>query len=107
MTRKISKKNRTNKTSSKTQSTPILILVVLGVFLLFGASYLLIPKDEVDSKYIPEVTGGPSLKTDKEQIDFGDVPFNKTVSASFELTNVGDKTLKFTGSPYVEVKEGC
>ena len=92
---------------SRTLSVPIIILMALGALFLIGAGYLLIPKDEGDPNYVPEVTGGPSLKADKEEIDLGDVPLNKIVSASFMLTNVGDKTLKFTGSPYVEVKEGC
>jgi hypothetical protein len=81
--------------------------MVLGAVFLVGAGYFLLPKDDVDPNYIPEVTDGPSLKADKERIDFGDVKFNKQVFASFKLTNVGDKDLQFTGSPYVEVKEGC
>jgi len=108
MTRRSSKKNRNKKITDRgTLSPPIIILIAIGALLLVGAGYLIFPKDDVDPNYVPEVTGGPSLKADKELIDFGDVPLNKTVAASFLLTNVGDKTLKFTGSPYIEVKEGC
>jgi hypothetical protein len=81
--------------------------MVIGVILLIGVGFLLLSKDETDPNYIPEVTGGPSLKADKQQIDFGDVRFNEFVTASFTLTNVGDQSLNFTGQPYVELKAGC
>jgi hypothetical protein len=54
-----------------------------------------------------EVKGVPALKVDKEQVDFGDVPLGQTVEVKFEITNVGDRMLQFTGTPYVEVIEGC
>jgi hypothetical protein len=54
-----------------------------------------------------EVIGAPSLKVDKEQVDLGDVHLGQWVSATFQLTNVGDKTLRFTRQPYIEVLEGC
>jgi hypothetical protein len=47
------------------------------------------------------------LKVDKEKVDLGDVKLGQTVMVSFQLTNLGDKTLKFTKAPYVEVLEGC
>ncbi len=55
----------------------------------------------------PQVTGGPALQVDKQQVDFGDVPLGQTVEATFEVTNVGDQPLRFTQEPYVEVVEGC
>ena len=55
----------------------------------------------------PEVTGGPSLKTDKEKVDLGDKKLGTPVKISFTLTNVGDQPLKLSKAPYVEVKEGC
>jgi ABC-type transporter Mla subunit MlaD len=54
-----------------------------------------------------EVTGAPALKTDKEKVDLGDVKLGQVVEVSFQLTNVGDQTLRFTKPPYVEVVEGC
>lgn len=54
-----------------------------------------------------EVTGRPRLKADKEKVDLGDIPLGQTVEVSFELANVGDKQLRFTEPPYVEVVEGC
>jgi hypothetical protein len=57
--------------------------------------------------FTPEVTGKPSLKTDKEMVDLGNVKLGQTVRVSFELKNVGDETLRISNVPYVEVKEGC
>jgi hypothetical protein len=54
-----------------------------------------------------EVSGAPALKVDKEKVDFGDVRLGQTVEVSFDITNVGDRMLQFTGTPYVEVIEGC
>ena len=59
------------------------------------------------SAYIPEVTGGPSLKVDKEEVDLGDVKLGSPVKVSFDITNVGDKPLRFMEDPYIEVREGC
>ena len=51
--------------------------------------------------------GAPVLQVDKQQVDLGDVPLDTVVEASFQLTNTGTQTLKFTGKPYIEVVEGC
>jgi hypothetical protein len=54
-----------------------------------------------------EVTGSPSLKVDKEEINFGEVKLGQTVEASFTVTNAGGETLRFSEQPYIEVKQGC
>ncbi len=54
-----------------------------------------------------QVTGQPKLAVDREQIDFGKVPLDKTVKATFKLTNVGDQPLQILSQPVVEVKQGC
>lgn len=78
----------------------VVALVVVGVaaFLLSGASQ---PKVEVTVK------GAPSLSVDRNQIDFGDVKLGQTVEASFVVANVGDKPLRFSEPPYIQVVEGC
>jgi hypothetical protein len=75
-----------------------LLLIIVGVFALLRGSG--------PSKAI-EVTGQPKLAVNQDKIDLGKVPLNKTVSVSFELSNVGDKPLELQGIPKVEVKEGC
>jgi len=45
---------------------------------------------------------------DRQQIDFGKVPLDKPVKATFMLSNVGDQPLQILGEqPVVEVKQGC
>jgi multidrug efflux pump subunit AcrA (membrane-fusion protein) len=75
-----------------------LSLILIAVF-AFGQSAK--PKTTI------EVTGAPALKVDKEQVDLGQIKLGRTVEVSFRVTNVGDKTLRFTKTPYIEVKEGC
>ena len=57
--------------------------------------------------FTPEVTGAPKLKVDKESVNLGDRKVGQLVSASFEITNVGDQPLRFTEAPYIEVAAGC
>ncbi len=65
------------------------------------------PAWQIITKATIEVTGAPSLKVDQEEIDLGDMKFNQVADVSFQLTNVGDQTLRFTKDPYIEVVEGC
>ena len=55
----------------------------------------------------PAGTGRPQLVVDQEQIDFGSVPVNKMVKASFKLTNAGDTPLTLSVPPVAQVVEGC
>ena len=83
------------------------ILIALGALLLVGAlAWNFWPRDKIASSKA-EVTGAAALRSDKDKIDLGDVRLGTTVSASFELTNSGDKPLHFTKEPYIQVVEGC
>lgn len=84
---------------------PILI-VVGGLMLLSLLAWALWPA-ATNANFKPEVTGAAALKPDKDKIDLGDVHLGNTVSASFQLTNVGSKPLHFTKTPYIQVVEGC
>jgi hypothetical protein len=54
-----------------------------------------------------KVTGQPRLSVDRTQVDFGKVPMDKMVKATFIVTNVGDKPLQIIGEPTVKVAKGC
>ena len=82
-----------------------ILLSIGGLLLILGA--ILAFRTSLPSKAAIEVTGSPSLKVDKEEVDLGDVKIGKTVLVTFQLTNVGDKQLVFNEAPYIEVKVGC
>jgi hypothetical protein len=82
-----------------------IILALTGVALV-GLAFWALRSKPSNSANI-EVTGAPSLKADKEEVNLGDVKLGQTVEVSFQLTNVGDQTLRFSEAPYIEVVEGC
>jgi HYDIN/CFA65/VesB family protein len=51
-------------------------------------------------------TGGPRLAFDNQSVDFGPVPYNKEVKATYQVKNVGDQKLTIKN---VDVKtvQGC
>ncbi len=50
---------------------------------------------------------GPRIKVTPVEINFGKVRLGKRVRASFTIANAGNRPLKFTEAPYIEVKTGC
>ena len=98
------KKNRQRPAKSK---LPVLLLSG-GVLMLVFAAFAILGGNRPSGSSIPaEVEGRPALKTDQEKVDLGDVRLGEWVSASFELTNAGDKPLRFSKQPYIQVLEGC
>lgn len=85
---------------------PVLLVAFGGLTLVFAVS-LVLAKNDVDPNFVPHVRGAPSLLTDKEQVDLGDIPVNRMVRVEFTLMNVGDKSLFFAQAPYVELAAGC
>lgn len=101
--------NKPKRSSSKRrrQNTKWMpILLALGGLLLMFLAFLALREKPAPPAAI-EVSGAPSLKSDREKVDLGDMKFNQTADVSFQLTNVGDQTLRFTSDPYIEVVEGC
>jgi len=54
-----------------------------------------------------KITGQPRLSVDRTQVDFGKVPMDKMVKATFIVTNIGDKPLQIVSEPTVKVAKGC
>ena len=102
-----SKKSR--RSQRKKKQTRILwpLLIALGGLALIGFAIWAAQRGDATPAADIEVQGSPSLKVDQDKIDLGDVRLGQTVSASFTLTNVGDKPLRITGQPYIEVAAGC
>jgi len=102
----MSRNRNYSKRQRKQNAKWLPILVIAGGVLLIGLAFLAFRKNPTPKATI-EVKGSPSLKVDKDKVDLGDVKLGKTVEVSFELTNVGDQTLRFSKQPFVEVVEGC
>ena len=83
------------------------LLIAIGGIALIGLALWATRRGDATPDAVIEVQGAPSLKVDQEKIDLGDIRLGKTVSASFTLTNVGDKPLRLTDQPYIEVAAGC
>ncbi len=50
---------------------------------------------------------GPRVSVDQDRIDFGRVPFDKTVRAEFKITNTGDRPLTLDASSPITALKGC
>ena len=75
-------------------------LVVVAMIATLG-------EESAPSEALVDTSGTPVLQLDSDFVDFGDVPFNQMVEASFEVTNSGDAALLFAEAPFVELKDGC
>lgn len=82
-------------------------LIIAGIGLVLVAVWALLNSGGSDKAAI-EVTGAPKIKVDQETFDYGDVKLGVTpIRTVVWVTNVGDKVLKFSEAPYIEVLEGC
>lgn len=84
---------------------PLILLVGGGLLLIITAISVLNRPSQ--AKVPIEVSGSPSLKVDKQKVDLGNIKLGRTVDVTFEITNVGDQTLRFSKVPYIEVAQGC
>ena len=84
---------------------PLVALLTGGLLLILGAVYAINRPAKPEATI--EAIGSPSLSVDQEAIDLGDVKLGRTVDVSFQITNTGDQTLRFTDEPYIEIKAGC
>ena len=113
------KKSQNSASTAKHPAPPPqrgrLPFVVLAIVLLVAAAaaILLLQSTKQLSTDTPTSSGAlagaghPQLVVDQEQIDFGSVPVNKMVKASFKLTNAGDTPLTLSVPPVAQVIEGC
>jgi hypothetical protein len=102
----LNKSRKYSKKKKRQNSSWLPILAVLGGLVLIGLAFFALRGNSTPKAQI-EVKGSPSLKVDKDKVDLGEVTLGKPVEVSFQLTNVGDQTLRFSEQPYVEVVEGC
>jgi hypothetical protein len=78
-----------------------------GVLLLLSVVFPLLKNANRINPELVEVEGRPVIKVDQEVIDYGYRKWNTNLTFDIKVTNVGDQTLRFSETPYVEVLEGC
>ena len=100
-----SKRKIALKKARKTNRWPLL-LAITGIGLILLAAWAIWSSNNRPKAAI-EVAGAPHIKVDQEKMDYGNQKLGNTVRAVVTVTNVGDKPLRFTKEPYIEVKEGC
>jgi hypothetical protein len=85
-----------------TAAAGALLLIVLGFVLLAR------PGGPAANTAGPtSAVNAPRLAVDRTLINFGKVPLDVPVKATFRLSNVGDRPLSILNQPVVEVKQGC
>ena len=107
----MSKRRAKSRSSTKSQPTPrwskVLIPGLLTVAVAAGAGTWFFLQKSSPQVVAAQYTGGARLAVDKDLIDFGNVRFEKFVTANFRLRNVGDQPLRLAVGRTVEAIEGC
>ena len=80
---------------------------LLAIVVLVGAGTWFFLQKPSLQVVAAQYTGGPRLAVDRDLIDFGNVRFEKFVTANFRLRNVGDQPLHLAVDRTVEAIEGC
>jgi cell division septal protein FtsQ len=102
MSKKLRKKREQRRKQQK-----LIWTVSAGLLLIASVLFVLVRNANRINPELIEVQGRPAVKVDQELIDYGYVRLNTNLTFDIKVTNVGDKTLRFSESPYVEVLEGC
>jgi hypothetical protein len=85
----------------------LLVPGLLGVAVSVGVAIWLFLLKPSPQSFAAQFQGGPRLAVENAFLDFGNVRFEKFVTARFHVRNVGDRTLLLAANPPVEVVEGC
>ncbi|MBM4424690.1 MAG: DUF1573 domain-containing protein [Chloroflexi bacterium] len=104
------KKSKRDELRQQHATNQLPILLIAGGVLLVGIVAFAVWQaagGNSGPKVPVEVNGVPSIKIDKEKVDLGDVPLGQTVEVAFNISNVGNRQLRFTETPYIELVEGC
>lgn len=102
----MSKKLRKRRQQRKKRQL-LIWTISAGVLLIVSAVFILVRNASRINPELIEVQGRPAVKVDRELIDYGYKKWGTNLSFDITVTNVGDQTLRFSETPYVEVLEGC
>jgi len=102
MSKKLRRKREQRKKRQK-----LIWAISAGVLLVASVVFVLVRNANRINPELVEVQGRPAVKVDQELIDYGYVRLNTNLTFEIKVTNIGDQTLHFSETPYVEVLEGC
>ncbi|MEJ5199569.1 MAG: hypothetical protein WHX53_11655 [Anaerolineae bacterium] len=108
-TNQLPKSNKTDVAPSQ-QRRLLPIFAIVAALLLIAVGVMLARRTGAPAGAAagtPAVVNAPRLAVDRTLIDFGKVPLDVPVRATFRLSNVGDRPLQILKQPVVEVKAGC
>jgi hypothetical protein len=101
-----SKSKPARKVPPTPKRTPWLLYVGVAALALIIVGVVLLWRQPAQTGS-PEQASGPRLALNQEKIDFGQVPVEKVVKATFQVKNVGDAPLQILNQPQVRVVQGC
>lgn len=107
MSKRRGKSKSGSKTPARSRWRRLLVPGLLAIAVLIGAGTWFFLQKSSPQVVAAQYAGGPRLAVDKDLIDFGTVRFEKFVTASFRLRNVGDQPLRLAVDRTVEAIEGC
>jgi hypothetical protein len=94
--------------SSRRKLLPLFVVGAAVLLIVLGLALVRRAGESASTSDIPTLeTNMPRLAVDQKSIDFGKVPLDIPVKATFKLSNVGDQPLQILGQPVVAVKQGC
>jgi len=82
-------------------------VISAGILLVASVVFVFVQNANRINPELVEVQGRPAVKVDQEVIDYGYVRLNTNLTFDIKVTNIGDQTLRFSDTPYVEVLDGC
>lgn len=102
MSKNIRKQRQQKKKRQKLSWT-----IGVGTLLIVSVLFPILKNANRINPELVEVEGRPAIKVDQELIDYGYKKWSTNLTFDIKVTNVGDRTLRFSETPYVEVLEGC
>lgn len=103
---RVSERERRRQQEERNRNLRTAIPVVAGIIILLAVGYAFFTQASQSSRPVTGVVG-PRLQVDRDQIDLGRQRLGNTVSALFNLKNVGDGTLNLNVPRTVTVLQGC
>jgi hypothetical protein len=101
------KSKPTPKVQPRSFRQRLLVPGLLGVAVVAAAATWFFILKPGPTSVAAQYQGGARLAIENDFIDFGNVRFEKFVTARFRLRNVGDQPLRLAANPPVEAVEGC